>query len=404
MSLELQEEDGRRFYIASQDSKILGFIAIDSMIGGRARGGLRMLPDVSPEEIRDAARAMTLKYGFLGLPQGGAKAGVRGNGEAPSEEKQARLADFAGIAAPLLVQRIYVPDSDLGTTAPDIQAMMRSIGAKVTRREWRTTRSGYFTAYSCLVSATAALDHQGKALEGQSVAIEGFGSVGSNLARLVEARGGSVVAVSTSQGGVYDPDGVNLDLLGRLSEAHGSAFVRQVDPGLQIERSALLELPVDLLCPCARRHSIQQDNASRVTTPMICSGANDPISPAAEQDLLDRGTVVLPDFVTNSGGVLGGTMDFAGVGDTAAIALFEKFYGDRIATLLDAVAARGLSPRALATADALERHATVRQAAEHPSATGRVFGIGLEAYRKGWLPPSLVALLSPMYMQRLLKR
>lgn len=402
MSLELQEENGKRLYIAKEGSETLGFIAIDSMIAGKARGGLRMLPDVSADEVQDAARAMTLKYGYLGLPQGGAKAGVRGDGESPDDEKRAILSEFARIVAPVLHERIYVPDSDLGTTAPAIQAMMRSIGTKVGRREWRTTRSGYYTAYSCLVSACAALRQRGKTLEGQRVAIEGFGSVGSNLARLMEARGAKVVAISTSQGAVYDPSGLDLEHLHHLGQSHGSALVLQVDPALQLERCRLLELPVDLLSPCARRHGIDESNVANVRAPMICSGANDPVSPEAERELLAGGVLVLPDFVTNSGGVLGGTMAFAGVTQNVAEELFEQFYTDRITHLLDTVETRGLAPRTLATTEALDRHARVRQAAEHPSGTSRLFGLGLEAYRKGWVPRSLVAVLSPMYMRRLL--
>ena len=160
MTLELQETDGRRLYVAKEGHGVLGYIAIDSMIDGRARGGLRMLPDVSADEIRDAARAMTLKYGFLGLPQGGAKAGVRGDPEAEAREKQAQLVRFAKVAQPLLTERVYIPDTDLGTRTEDIQAMMRSVGARPGRRHWRTTRSGYYTALSCLISAEAALAHR----------------------------------------------------------------------------------------------------------------------------------------------------------------------------------------------------------------------------------------------------
>lgn len=404
MSIELTEEDGRRLYVVEEDSAVLGYIAIDSMIGGQARGGLRMLPDVGADEIRDAARAMTLKYGFLGLPQGGAKAGVRGDGEARQVEKQARLAEFARVARPLLEERIYVPDSDLGTTAPDIQAMMRSIGAKVTRREWRTTQSGFYTAYSVLVSAASAFDHLGTTLEGKRVAIEGFGSVGSSLGHLLQKRGARVVAVSTSQGAIYDPAGLDIENLQRLASTQGSSFIGQIESRLQIERSTLLELPVDLLCPCARRHSTNEGNVANISAPVICPGANDPISPAAESELLARGILVLPDFVTNSGGVLGGTMAFAGIGESAAVELFESFYTDRVGELLERASLRGLAPRALAIAESLDRHDRVRRAAENPSPIGRLFGIGLEAYRRGWVPQSLVALLSPMYMRGLLER
>ena len=99
----------------TQGSRVLGFVSIDSTVQGRARGGLRIAADLSEEEIRSDSRAMTLKYGLLGLPQGGAKAGLVGDGEAPASEKRRLLLEFAHAARPLLLDRRYVPDADLGT-------------------------------------------------------------------------------------------------------------------------------------------------------------------------------------------------------------------------------------------------------------------------------------------------
>jgi len=403
MTLELQEKDGRRLYTVRDDSEILGFIVIDSMIGGRARGGLRMLPDVTLEELGDAARSMTLKYGFLGLPQGGAKAGVLGDGEAPRNEKMTRLERFAVAARPLLLDRVYVPDADMGARGDEIQEMMRSIGARVGRQEWRTQRSGDYTALSTFLCATTAVRSQGRSLVGLRVAIEGFGSVGSELARLFATHGAKVVAVSSSRGAVHDSDGLDIEALIRLAEAHGSGFVRHYAAGLEIERAALLELSVDLLCPCARRHSIDDANVERVRSQAICAGANDPISPSAERRLSARGILVLPDFVTNSGGVLGGTMEFAGIRQPRIRAAFEQFYPSRIDALLTESAAAERSPRSLAENDALRRHRQTGRAAEQPSPAGRILELGLWIYRRQWLPRSLVAALAYGYFRRLLQ-
>src|SRR5436853_741862 len=114
---------------------LLGYVAIDSIIDGRARGGLRLAPDLSEDEIRCAARAMTLKYGMLGLPQGGAKAGIIGDPDGASDAKQRLLRAFATAAAPLLHARRYVPDADLGTTTDDVRAMMTAIGAPIGARD-----------------------------------------------------------------------------------------------------------------------------------------------------------------------------------------------------------------------------------------------------------------------------
>ena len=99
--------------IADQ-SRLLGYIAIDSTVAGRARGGLRLAAGLSEAEIRAAAASMTLKYGLLGLPQGGAKGGVIGDAEASPDDRHQVLAAFARAAGPLLRDRIYIPDAVAG--------------------------------------------------------------------------------------------------------------------------------------------------------------------------------------------------------------------------------------------------------------------------------------------------
>lgn len=400
MTLELVESEGRRLYTLRDGPDPLGFIVIDSTVGGRSRGGLRMLPDVSLAEVRDAARTMTLKYGFLGLPQGGAKAGVLGDGEAPREEKLARLSRFAAAARTLLLARAYVPDADLGTRSDEIREMMRAIGARIGRREWQGRLSGYYTALSTFLCARQAARSRGHSLDGWRVAVEGFGSVGSALARLLAAEGARVVAVSSSRGAIHDPDGLDVEAVVRLAQSHGSDFVRHWGGRSRLDRAALLELPVDLLCPCARRHGIDAANAERVRAQLICSGANDPVAPSAESRLAARGTLVLPDFVTNSGGVLGGTLEFAGFGTERVRAAFERFYPARIDALLTAAREDPRSLRAIAEGEALERHRRVRRLAENPSPAGRLLDLGLSAYRRGWIPSGLVALLAPIYLRR----
>jgi glutamate dehydrogenase (NAD(P)+) len=402
MAFDLRQIDGQHVYTVHDGPSLLGFVAIDSTVCGRARGGLRMLADVSETEIRAAARAMTLKYGFLGLPQGGAKAGVRGDGEGSEGSRRERLEAFAHAAAPLLRERMYVPDADLGTRADQIRSMMESIGVHVGRQEWRANRSGYYTAVSCLAACEAALALRGEALAGKKVAVEGFGSVGSALARMLDERGARVVAVSTSRGALYDPDGLDVSESLAAAAEHGSAFVERMAPARRIEREALLELPVDLLCPCARYHGIHEGNAARVRADIICAGANNPASPEAERMLVERAVLFPPDFVTNCGGVLGGTLEFAGLTPERIAAIIEGHLSVKVAALLERAEQHGTSVREVAEPQALARHAAVRSSAENPSLPGRVLALGLAAYRRGWVPKPLVATLTPRYLARLL--
>lgn len=376
--------------------RTLGFVAIDSTIAGRARGGLRLAPDVGEAEIQGAARAMTLKYGLLGLPQGGAKAGVVGDPEAPAPERRARLNAFAAAAAPLLRERAYVPDADLGTSADDIRAMVESLGRRVGPREWGANRSGTYTAHSCLGALEAIAARRGTPLAGQRVAIEGFGKVGAGLAGLLHARGARIVAVSTSRGALYREEGLDVPRLAARAARDGSAFVET--EGERLEPAALLELDVDLLLPCARFQSLHAGNVDRVTAPVVCAGANDPASAEAERRLFARGVVHPPDFVSNCGGVLGGTLEFAGVAPGRVAGLVQDAVRRYTASLLERAAREGVAPRAVAEREALERHAQVRRGVENPGLRQRVVGLGIEAYRRGLVPAPLMALLAPRFL------
>lgn len=389
-------------YTAVQDSVVMGYVVIDSTVGGRSCGGLRMLPDIDEAEIRGLARAMTLKYGFLGLPQGGAKAGVRGNPEAPQAERRHRLVEFGRAVAPLLRSRTYIPNTDMGTENTDIRHMLLSVGVPIKRRELRGTQSGYYTALSALTSAKQAIRHLGMTLSGCSVAIEGFGKVGRALAELLDEANVRVVAISTSRGGFFNPQGLDLKRLKDLEAKAGSRVVDLYTEAERIDRAALLELPVDLLCPCGRHNSLHADNAHCVKARIICPGANNPVTPEAERILFERGVLCLPDFVTNSGGVLGGTMEFASVRKDRIALFVERHIGRRVAWLLGEGARQGVRSRQIAVPFALRRFDQVRRNAAHPTTLDRVFGLALELYRRGFIPRPLVAALSLPYFDKLM--
>jgi len=402
MDLILKEKNGCRIFTAVHNSNTLGYVAIDSTIGGRSCGGLRMLPDIDEAEIRALARTMTLKYGFLGLPQGGAKAGVIGNPEAPEAERLKRLAEFGHAIADLLRTRAYIPNADMGTQNNDIRYMLNAVGIHVGRCELQNNSSGYYTACSVLAGVLQSSRHIGLDLSRCTVAIEGFGNVGRPLASLLSNADIKVVAISTSQGALYDPSGLEVDWLVRLADEAGSRVVEVYREAEFIDREALLELPVDILCPCARWNSIHSGNATRISAHIICPGANNPVTPEAESTLFKRGVLCLPDFVTNCGGVLGGTMEFASVSREKITAFIDRHIGARIAWLLKEAEAKCVLPREVAVPLALQRFQQVRQGAHHPTPIGRLFKAGLELYRRGWIPGPLVGTLSQYYFKRTL--
>ncbi len=378
----------------------LGFVAIDSTVGGRSCGGLRFAPDVDEAEVRGLARAMTLKYGFLGLPQGGAKAGLRRDPEAPPAERRERLAAFARAMAPLLRRRLYIPGPDMGTNTADIRYVLETAGLRIEARELRGSRSAHYAALTAMAGVRTAARHLGLSLTGCSAAIEGYGKVGSALATLLAEAGARVVAVSTVRGALYNARGLDVPRLNGLAAAAGPALVDAYPDAERLGCAALLELPVDVLAPCARAGSVHSGNATRVVARIISPGANIPITPEAERILFERGALCLPDFATSSGGVLGDTMEFAGMTQARIAALIERRVARRLAWLLEEAARRGVAVRAVAEPLALERHEQLQQAAAHPQPLGRLFAAGLELYRRGWLPRSLVGALAGPYFER----
>lgn len=366
--------------------RVLGFIAIDSTIAGRACGGLRMASDVTADELALLARAMTLKYGLLGLPQGGAKAGVIADPEAPEPERMRTLATWARGAMIQLRSREFVPGSDMGTDDAAIRMVLQAAGTAPARRELRGTRSHFYTALGVFLALEAAADRLGKRLEGLTAIIEGFGKVGANVAGLLERAGVRIIGASNSGGAIY-------------GGPFGAAAISDLLKLPQVSPPELLERPADILVPCARHHSIHAHNWPLVQAGIICPGANCPLAADAERALIARGVFVFPDFVANCGGVLGGTMAFAGVaGDD-----IERFFRDELKArfvrlLADAGSASGL--REHATAIALDRFAAVKQAVEYPTVTGRAFSAGVALFRNGWLPTAAVAPLALRYFAR----
>jgi glutamate dehydrogenase (NAD(P)+) len=327
-------DDNQLVCTVARSSEVMGYVVVDSTVCGISRGGLRMSTDVSEAEVRGLALTMTLKCGFLRQPQGGGKAGVRLNPEAPLAERRQHLEAFGRAIAPLLINRIFILGSDMGTNDTDIRAMLDAVGVKLRWRELRDTQSGQYTAATMFITAKRAIQHLGLTLSRCSVAIEGFGKVGSALASLLDEAKDKVVAISTERGAITNPHGLNVRQLNRLADRHGSRAVDYYADAERIPCAELFELPVDLLCPCATHHSLHADNAPRVHACLICSEANNPVTAEAEKILFERGLVYLPDFVASFGGILGSTMAFASMKGEQIVSAMKRYLGDRVAWLL----------------------------------------------------------------------
>jgi glutamate dehydrogenase (NAD(P)+) len=158
------------------------------------------------------------------------------------------------------------------------------------------------TARGSLYCIQALSQKQEKRVSEYSVAIQGFGNVGANLARFLHGEGATVVAVSDSQSGVYNPKGIDVPAaLAHKQERGVLAGLANADA---VTNEELVELPCDILAPCALEQVITEENADQVKATVVCEGANGPVTPSADAILEDKGVLVLPDVLANAGGVV----------------------------------------------------------------------------------------------------
>lgn len=377
-----------------------GYLAIDSLVGGAAHGGLRVALDTSPELLRSAARTMTLKYGFARLPVGGAKAAIHADPELPPAQRVALLEAFGRAIQSFLKTRTYVPGEDMGTGPDDIRCVLRAAGVKPLRQNIMYATSGLYTGVGVCASALAAAHAVGLATPGVRVAIEGFGSVGSSAAASFYDRGARVVAVSTSRGAVYNEEGLDIPRMLRLRRQLGNTVVLDKSLGDSIEPDSLSSLDVDIFCPCAVMHSITSRNAQWVRARILCPGANVPISDEAEVTLEQRDILCIPDFVANCGGVLGSSMSRAGLSSPKTMRVVARRIETETAHVIDTARRQESTLRSVASEIASARFQQMKSQYETTNPSRACFRAAVGVYRRGLIPGVLISPIAGWYFDK----
>ncbi len=281
---------------------------------GPYKGGLRFHPSVDIDEVTALAMLMSWKCSLVGLPYGGAKGGIT------VDPRQLSLAELERLTRRFTADMILVFDPQKDIPAPDVNTSPRemawimdtwsvnkgyaapgvvtgkpiSIGGSLGRFE--ATGRGVITI------ADELLRFKGRQMAGTSVAVQGFGNVGSTAALLAHQQGAKVVAVSDVFGGIHNPAGIDIPAAQQYAKANGSLNgFPDADP---ISNEDLLLLNVDLLIPAALGDVITEANADKIKAEFIVEGANGPITPAADAILEKKGVTVVPDILANAGGVV----------------------------------------------------------------------------------------------------
>ena len=296
--------------VAEPRSGMRGVLVIDNTARGMGKGGTRMSPDLTISEVARLARVMTWKWAIVDISLGGAKAGIRWDPAAADKETAVRR--FVRALANE-VPAEYVLGLDMGLDEHDaaiVQDELRDRAAAVgTPRELGGVPYDQWgvTGYGVAEAAAAAAGWRGGSLVGARVVIQGFGAVGAAAAQRFEALGAHVVAVSTAAGAVHCPAGLDLQVLLAARAECGDLLVHHLGHVAGVEvlnPGEELLIDADVLVPAARQDVLGVDVAARVKAAIVVEGANLPSSGAALEVLHERGILVVPDVVANSGGVV----------------------------------------------------------------------------------------------------
>jgi glutamate dehydrogenase (NAD(P)+) len=281
---------------------------------GPTKGGLRYDLDVNLGEVTALAMLMSWKCALMGLPYGGAKGGVRCNPRTLSlREHEGLTRRYTAEVILLIGPDLDIPAPDLGTDEQTMAWVMDTysmtqgktvpgvvtgkpliVGGSAGRRE-ATGRGLVYALYQ-------AAHRLGLELRGRTVAIQGFGNVGSVAARILWNDGMVLGGVSDVRGAIWNPRGIDLKRLeAHVAETGTVTGFPGADP---LTNAELLEQPCDVLIPAAVGSQIHQGNADRIRAAIVAEGANGPTTPEADRMLRERGITVIPDILANAGGVV----------------------------------------------------------------------------------------------------
>jgi glutamate dehydrogenase (NAD(P)+) len=280
---------------------------------GPAKGGIRYHPNVTLDEVTALAAWMTWKCAVAHIPFGGGKGGVicdptrmsRRELEALTRRYVAEIIDAIGPQKDVPAPDVNTNDQIMAwvmdtysmhvghTETAVVTGKPIEMGGSLGRRE--------ATGRGVMIVTREAAHHLGFDIKGATVAVQGFGNVGSVSADLLSKIGAKIVAVSDWKGGVYNPKGLNVEKM--LDYARQHKTIDGFPDGDSLENDALFGLDVDVLVPAALENQITMENAPIIKAKVVAEGANGPTTPDAHQHLHDRGIFVIPDILANSGGV-----------------------------------------------------------------------------------------------------
>lgn len=285
------------------------YVVYHNTARGPAKGGIRISPHVSLEETCDLAERMVWKTALVKIPFGGGKSGIRMDATKLSALERADLVrEYVHLLESDLVNGIYIPAPDLGSRPSDMATiygqthLLTSVTGKPPRvggLPGRKEATGRGVAHATSLALVEILHRKVKDV---TVAVQGFGNVGSWAAKFLADMGAKVVAVTDSRGGWFNAAGLPVDEVMKNTDVYGMLGPKSF--GDRVTNTELLALDVDVLVPAAIENVLTRETAPKVRAKLIVEGANGPTTEEADAILERAGVIAVPDFLANSGGVI----------------------------------------------------------------------------------------------------
>ena len=297
------------------DGELLHFVGYRTQhnnVRGPYKGGLRYHPSMDEDHASALANLMTWKTAIVNVPFGGAKGGINCDPSTLSKAELSRVTrTFVERTKEIIGPTFDIPAPDVNTNAEVMGWIMDEYSSHygfspgvVTGKPVELFGSlgrDEATGRGVMYATREALKDQGKSLADVTVAMQGFGNVGSHAARLIAEEGGKLVAVADHRGAVENEEGLDVPALIDWTAEHGT--VSDFPGGASFDGAEVISWPADVLIPAALEDAITKENAPEVRASLIVEGANGPTTPEANEILCERGIVSVPDILANAGGV-----------------------------------------------------------------------------------------------------
>lgn len=370
-----RDEFGPEYIINVYDPQIgmEGFLVIDNTTLGPGKGGIRMTPNVTAEEVFRLARAMTWKNAVAGIPFGGGKAGIIWPSAAvtgkPSDDLKKRFVQSFAKATNVFTPKKYIAGPDVNTGAKEMQWFVEAtkkwnsatgkpenLCVKVLKgwEKCGIPHEAGSTGFGVAHAAKTAVEVLGRDIKGMTVAIHGFGNVGTFTYKFLTEMGAKIIAIADHGGAIFCEDGFDEDKIGKLIKAN-QRIVDYAGKAKRLSGDDFWAVPAEILIPASVTDVINDNNKNRINAGIIIEAANIPMRESIEEELFKKGILFVPDFIANAGGVISSYSEYKGYHLKKMFSLVEEKITKSVRTVLGQSLKQNENPRKIALRIAKEK-------------------------------------------------